>query len=170
MAANMGWVDVAMVALLALSMVVGLMRGFVFELLSLAGWFAAYFSSLWFTPLLQPYISIGAPGSTLNYGVSFACMFVVSLIVWGLCARLVRALIRSTPLSVVDRLLGLLFGSLRGLVVLMVVATLVSSSPLARSMAWQQSQGAIWLNAAVKAVKPQFMKTTPQPGSVPSST
>ena len=38
---DIGWVDIAIVVFLLLSVVVGLMRGFVFELLSLAGWFAA---------------------------------------------------------------------------------------------------------------------------------
>jgi membrane protein required for colicin V production len=160
---NLHWVDMAMLALLVISMLVGLMRGFVFELLSLAGWFAAYFSSLWFTPMAQPYIGVGAPSSTLNYGVSFACVFLASLIVWGLCARLVRALIRATPLSSFDRLLGLAFGLLRGMVVLLVVATVVSSSPLARTAGWQQSQGAIWLNSAVQVLKPSINKALPSP-------
>jgi membrane protein required for colicin V production len=55
-------------AFLVLSVLVGLMRGFVFELLSLAGWFAAYFVGLWWTPSFQPHVHVGAPGSTLNYG------------------------------------------------------------------------------------------------------
>ena len=50
MAIDLGWVDIALAFFLALSVMVGLLRGFVFELLSLAGWFAAYGVGLWLTP------------------------------------------------------------------------------------------------------------------------
>lgn len=156
MAFDVGWVDIGLAVFLALSVVVGLLRGFVFELLSLAGWFAAYFAGRWFTPQWQAYIHIGEPGSALNYGVTFACVFLAALVLWSLAARLLRALIRATPLSPIDRLLGAGFGLLRGLVVLLVVATVVGVSPLAKSMAWQQSQGAVWLNALLEGLRPVF--------------
>jgi membrane protein required for colicin V production len=165
MAVDLGWVDIAFAAFLALSVVVGLLRGFVFELLSLAGWFAAYFVGLWFTPSFQPYIHVGAPGSTLNYGTTFACVFIVTLIVWSLGARLVRALIRATPLSPIDRLLGAGFGFVRGLVVLLVVATVVGISPWGRSPAWQRSQGVAWLNGVLHELKPMFINDVSQPRS-----
>ena len=159
---DIGWVDIGLLVFLALSIIVGLMRGFVFELLSLAGWFAAYFAGRWLTPLAQPYIHIGEPGSTLNYGATFACVFLAALVIWSLAARLVRALIRATPLSPVDRLLGAGFGLLRGLVVLLVVAIVVSVSPLAKSAAWQRSQGAVWLNAVLQELRPVFTNEVSQ--------
>jgi membrane protein required for colicin V production len=157
MTIDLGWVDIALIAFLAVSVVVGLMRGFVFELLSLAGWFAAYFAARWLTPACAPHMPIGAQGSALNYGATFACVFLVVLVVWSLVARLIRALIRATPLSPVDRLLGAGFGLARGLVVLLVVATIVGVSPLASSVAWRHSQGAIWLNALLEGLRPMFI-------------
>src|SRR5439155_15501533 len=106
MANDLGWVDIGLAAFLALSVIVGLMRGFVFELLSLAGWFAAYFAGLWLTPMFQSHIPIGGPGSGLNYGATFASVFLAALVIWSLAARLLRLLIRATPLSAFDRLLG----------------------------------------------------------------
>ena len=156
MAIDIGWVDIGLLAFLALSVVVGLIRGFVFELLSIIGWFAAFFAGRWLTPLAQPYIHIGVPGSALNYGVTFACVFLVALVLWSLGARLVRALIRATPLSLIDRLLGAGFGLLRGLLVLLVVAAVVAVSPLAKAAAWQRSQGAVWLTALLQELRPVF--------------
>ena len=151
---GLAWVDVGLLAFLALSMLVGVMRGFVFELLSLAGWFAAYFAARWGALSVQPHIPVSPPGSALNYGVAFACVFIAALVVWGLVSRLVRALIRATPLSPVDRVLGAGFGVLRALVVLLIAATVVGMSPLAKSPAWQQARGAVWLQALLQELRP----------------
>lgn len=156
MAIDLGWVDIGLAAFLLLSIIIGLARGFVFELLSLAGWFAAYFAGLWLTPMFVDDIHIGAPGSTLNYGVTFACVFFAALVVWSLVARLLRALIRATPLSAFDRLLGAGFGCVRGLLVLLVLATVVGISPWGQSTAWQHSQGATWLNVVLQELRPVF--------------
>ena len=50
MDASLGWVDWAFLGVLCLSAVVGLVRGLVFEVLSLLGWVAAYFAAQWFAP------------------------------------------------------------------------------------------------------------------------
>jgi membrane protein required for colicin V production len=163
---DLGWVDIGLAAFLLLSVLVGLMRGVVFELLSLVGWFVAYFVALWLTPMAVEFIHIGAPGSTLNHVVAFAVVFLVALVVWSIGARLVRALIRATPLSPLDRLLGAGFGFVRGLVVLLIVATVVGISPWGRSPAWQTSQGVVWLNAVVHELRPLFTNDlSPQPSS-----
>ncbi len=140
--AQIGWVDAALLAVLALSVIVGLLRGFVFELLSLAGWIAAWFAAQWFAPVAAPYVPVGAPGSALNLGVAFAVVFVLALIVWAIAARLIRLVIRATPLSLPDRALGALFGALRGGVLLLAVAAVVALTPAVRSAAWQHSRGA----------------------------
>ena len=159
------WLDIGLLVFLALSMLIGLMRGFVFELLSLAGWFAAYFAARYGTPELQPYLHIGEAGSSLNYAASFACVFLVALVVWSIGARLVRALIRATPLSPIDRLLGAGFGLVRGLVVLLIAVVLVGVSPWAKAAMWQQSMGVAWLNAVVHELRPLFTNDVSQPPS-----
>jgi membrane protein required for colicin V production len=151
---HLGWIDIALLAVLAASMLFGLLRGLLFEVLSLAGWVAAYLIAQFATPALQPYIHIGDAGSGLNHGVTFACAFIVALIVWGIAARLVRLLVRATPLSAIDRLLGAGFGLARGVLVLLVVATVVGLTPLREAPAWQSSEGAAWLNAALQGIKP----------------
>ena len=151
---DIGWVDLLLLGALALSVIVGLVRGFVFEVLSLLGWVAAYFAAQWLTPELAPHLPVGAPGSPLNLGAAFACTFIAALIAWGLAAKLVRLLIRATPLSLVDRGLGATFGLARGLVVLLAIATVVALTPGVNSPAWQQSRGALWLNDALLELRP----------------
>jgi membrane protein required for colicin V production len=151
---QIGWVDLALVAVLLLSVIVGLARGVVFELLSLAGWVAAWFAAQWLAPQVAPHVPVGATGSALNHGAAFALAFIAALIVWGLAARLVRLLIRATPLSPLDRLLGALFGFVRGVVLLLAVATVVGFTPLVKTAAWQQSRGAAILNAVLQGLLP----------------
>ena len=150
----MQWVDIVLASLLGLSVIVGLVRGFVFEVLSLLGWFVAYFAARWFAPDVAPHLPVGTPGSGINHAAAFAAVFVAALLVWALSARLVRLLIHATPLSLPDRLLGAVFGLLRGLVLLLAAATVISLTPLSKSAAWQASQGAQWLQAALDGLRP----------------
>jgi membrane protein required for colicin V production len=151
---SLGWVDLTLLAVLALSILVGLLRGLVFEVLSLIGWVVAYFAAQWLGPEVAPFVPIGSPGSALNHGAAFALTFVAALIVWGLAARLVRLLISTTPLSVPDRVLGAGFGALRGMVLLLAVATVVALTPAVRSPAWRTSQAAAWLDLMLQELKP----------------
>jgi membrane protein required for colicin V production len=159
---SLGWVDWALAAVLAISIVVGLWRGLVFEVLSLVGWVAAYIAAQVLTPTVAPMLPVGAPGGALNQGAAFALVFVLALIVWALASRLLRMVIHATPLQMVDRVLGGGFGLLRGAVMLLAVATVVSLTPAARSPAWQHSQGAAWLGAMLQGLKPVLPESLAQ--------
>ena len=148
------WLDWTLLAVLAASVVVGLVRGFVFECLSLAGWVAAWFAAQWVAPQWAPYVPVGSVGSGLNLSVAFVIAFVLALVVWTLLARLVRMIVHATPLSIPDRALGALFGMLRGAVLLLAVATVVSLTPASQSQGWRASQGARWLSVALASLKP----------------
>ena len=154
--AHIGGLDWALLAVLLLSVIVGLWRGLVFELLSLAGWVAAFIAAQWFAPTVAPWLPLGTPGSALNFALAFAVTFVVALLIWAMASKLVRLLIHATPLQPIDRLLGAVFGLVRGLVLLLVVTTLVLLSPARSSAAWKQSQGAAWLTALFHGLKPML--------------
>lgn len=151
---QLSWLDWTLLAVLVLSVVIGLVRGFVFECLSLAGWVVAWFAAQWCAPWLSMYLPIGAPASPLNLGAAFALAFIAALALWGLSAKLIRLLIHATPLSVPDRLLGAGFGILRGVVLLLAVATVVGLTPAAQSRAWREARGARWLQQTLVALKP----------------
>jgi membrane protein required for colicin V production len=151
---EIGWVDVAMLALIALSALAGAVRGLTYEVLSLLAWVAAWFAGLWLGPLLAPHLPIGAPGSALNGIAAFACAFLVVLIIAGLAARAVSALVGKTLLRPLDRLLGALFGVARGVLVLLALAIVVSYTPAESSAAWRASHGAVWLNAILRELVP----------------
>ena len=148
------WIDWSLLAVLAVSVVVGLVRGFVFEVMALMGWIVAWFGSQYLAREVSSYIPVGEPGSAGNMAVAYVLCFVGILLVWALMARLVRMLIHATPLSVPDRLLGAGFGLLRGGVLLLALATVVALTPAAQSKPWQRSEGARWMDAALAGLKP----------------
>ncbi len=153
---TLGTVDLVLLGVLALSAVVGVWRGLVFELMSLFGWVVAYVAAQAFSPQVGAYIPLGTPGSAMHQAFAFFATFVGSLLVWALLARLVRMAIQATPLTVPDRLLGGGFGLLRGLVVLLAVATLVAFTPAARSPSWTESRGAGLLGLLLQGLKPML--------------
>ncbi len=150
----LSWVDWTLIAVLAVSVVVGLVRGLIYECLSLAGWVVAWFAAQWTAPQLAPRIPLGAPGSAPNLGVAFAIAFVLAILIWSLLAKLIRMVIHATPLSLPDRVLGAGFGLLRGGVLLLAVATVVALTPAAQSSPWLDSRGARWLQQTLHALKP----------------
>jgi membrane protein required for colicin V production len=154
LAPQLGWVDWALLAVLVVSVVVGLWRGLVFEVLSLVGWVVAFIAAQAFAPGVAAVLPIGAPGSALNLGAAFALIFVLALVIWALGSRLMRLLIHATPLQPVDRVLGGVFGLVRGAVLLLAAATVVLLSPARASAAWQQSHGAAWMVTALQGLRP----------------
>lgn len=167
---GLGTVDVLLLATVVVSAVVGIWRGLVFEAASLVGWLVAYgVARLCAQPFADhPWLVEavgGAWGPEVRYGIAFAVAFVLSLMVWALLARLLQRLIHATPLAWPDRLGGLVFGLLRGVVLLLALATLVSWTPWAKHSAWQSSRGCVWLEWILEGLKPFWSS-----GSTPFST
>ncbi|HET9823399.1 MAG TPA: CvpA family protein [Burkholderiaceae bacterium] len=150
----LGWVDWALLAVLVLSVAVGVWRGLLFEVLSLLGWLAAYIAAQFAGPVLAAWLPVGQAGGALNQAAGLVAAFVLALLLWALMSRLLRTLVHATPLQMADRVLGALFGLLRGAVLLLVAATVVSLTPAVRSPAWQDSRGAVWLGALLHGLKP----------------
>ena len=152
--AAVGWLDWTLLAVLLVSIAVGLWRGFVFEALSLAGWVVAWIAAHWGAPRLAPHLPVGTPGGALNHAAALAAAFLAVLLAWALLARLVRLALRASPLSAVDRALGAGFGLLRGAVLLLALASVVLMTPARHSASWRDSRGALWLDAALLTLKP----------------
>jgi membrane protein required for colicin V production len=150
----LGWIDWLLLGVLAVSVLLGLARGFVFEAMALAGWVVAWFAAQWAAPFVAPWLPLAAPDSPLALAAGFVVAFGAVVIVWSLLARLVRLLVRATPLTFADRMLGAGFGFARGAVVLLALATAVEHTPAAQSSLWRASAGASMLGAALRGLKP----------------
>ena len=152
----MAWLDIGLLGVLAFSVVVGLIRGLVYEMLSVVVWVGAYFAAQWASPWTARFLPLGEQGSALNYGAAFVLSFVAALVMFGLVAQLVRVLVRKTSLSLTDRAFGAVFGALRGVLLLLVCTTIVSATPLSRTPEWRGSQGVQWLAMLLHGITPML--------------
>lgn len=134
-------IDLVLVAVVLLSVLLGVMRGALLEVLSLAGWLAAWLVAQWFGDDVAALLPVGRPGSTLNLGAGYVACFILALLVWRLLSWLVHQIMRASPLSGMDRVLGAGFGLLRGLLLVLMLVMLVDLTPLARAESWRQSVG-----------------------------
>jgi membrane protein required for colicin V production len=112
----MTWVDLAVLAVLAVSALLAFMRGLVREVLGLAAWVGAIFAGVWALPRVRPQFQHWLGASPWIDPIAFGAVFILSLIVLLLASRWISALVRASPISGLDRTLGLVFGLVRGAV------------------------------------------------------
>lgn len=156
----MALTDWILLGVLLASMVVGLWRGLVYEVLSLAGWVAAFVVAQWLAPDvvgLLPFIK-GAPAS-VQYAVAFAVVFVVTVFVAGLVSWLIKKLVETVGLRPVDRTLGGVFGLARGVVLLLALTVVLQLTGLSRDAWWSTAQGPVWLEVVLTGLKPLLPQT-----------
>ena len=153
-AASVSTIDWVLLAVLVLSLLVGLWRGLVFEVLSVLGWIAAFFLAQWFAPDVAALLPMSSASQSIRYAAGFVLTFIVAVFVAGLLASLLKKMVAAVGLRPVDRLLGGVFGLVRGVVLLLAASVAISMTPLKDSLWWQQSTGAPILSAALKGLKP----------------
>jgi membrane protein required for colicin V production len=147
-------VDWILLAVLALSLLLGLWRGIVQQVLSLAGWVAAFYVSQMYAPMAAAWLPMEGSSQMLRYAAGFVVVFVAVLVATVLVSFVVKKLISAVGLGPLDRLLGSLFGLMRGVVILLAVTVLVGMTPMRETLAWKQAQGAQWLQQFLHVLKP----------------
>jgi membrane protein required for colicin V production len=146
--------DWILLAVLGFSMLIGLMRGIVQEVLSLAGWVAAFYLAQYYAPSMAQWLPMQGSSEILRFAAGFVVVFVGVLIAQAFITGVIKKMLSVVGLGLIDRLLGSLFGALRGIVILLAVTLLVGMTPMRESEAWQQSQGSKWLRALLHVCKP----------------
>lgn len=122
---NIAILDGVVIAVILISAILAMIRGFVREVLSIAAWVAAAILAYLFYPEVLPYVTQHVTTQeTLAIALSAAAIFLVALIVVSIITMKISDFVMDSPVGVLDRLLGLAFGAARGLL-LVVVATIV---------------------------------------------
>lgn len=150
----MSWLDWALLAVLLVSALLGLWRGLVYEVLSVAGWVVAFLLAQAYAAEVGAWLPLQGAAPSLRLAAGFVAVFIAGAFAGGLLAWLVKKLVESVGLRPVDRVLGAAFGLIRGLVILLAVAVVVNMMPLKAQDWWQDSRLAQALTASVHSVKP----------------
>ena len=117
----MHWIDILVIGTLLISGAFAYARGFVHEVLSIAGWVGAVFATLYGTPVLEnftlqfiedPFIA------TMATGIS---VFIATLVILSITTRRISHGVKESALGPLDRALGFLFGLLRGAAIVALV-------------------------------------------------
>jgi len=152
----MNWTDCIILGVLALSVLIGLFRGLISEVLSLVIWIAAFWMAWAFGPVVSAHLEHIISMPTLRYCVGYGVCFVTVLIIGALVRFAVRRLIWSTGLSGIDRMFGMVFGFVRGVLIVTLLVFLVGLTAFTREPWWQQSvllpqfqEAAAWLGQNV---------------------
>ncbi len=135
----MTWIDLVIIVVILLSTFVSLVRGFAREALSLVGWIVAFWVALTFmTRFAQLWVDV-IVDPTFRLITAFAILFVLTLLVSIVVNFFVNQIIKRTGLTNLDRFAGVLFGFLRGIVLVSVVVLLLGLTPVPRAAWWQES-------------------------------
>ena len=147
-------VDWVFVGVLVFSLLVGAWRGLMYEVISLVSWLAAFVLAQWFAPAVAQGLPISSTNEALRYGIGFVLVFVATVFAGGLIAFVVKKLLAAVGLSPADRLLGAVFGVVRGIVVLLALTVVVGMTPFKSAPWWQESEGPQWAGVALHGLKP----------------
>ncbi len=147
--------DWILLGALLTSMVVGLWRGLVYEVLSLAGWVLAFVVAQWLAPSVSAGLAfIKDASASVQYAVAFALIFVSTVLAAGLVSWLLKKLVETVGLRPVDRTLGGVFGLARGVVLLLALTVVLQLTGVSRDAWWTSAQGPVWLEVVLTGLKP----------------
>lgn len=135
----MNWADFAILAIIALSAVIGFFRGFLREVVGLATWVLAFYLAFVCAETLSPLFRQWISSGSIRIGVAFAVVFIAVLIVGAIINYILGRLVSKTGFAGTDRTVGGAFGILRGVAILVLLALLAGMTPLPRDVWWRSS-------------------------------
>lgn len=145
--------DYSVVMVVAASLLLGMWRGVVGEIIALVAWILAFLAArawgaelaLWFSAIADPALRIVA---------GWVAVFVIVLIAMALLRLVVQSLLKALGMTVTDRLLGVMFGVARGLVIVLAFVAVGGMTSLPKEKWWSEAYFAAPLETAVLASRP----------------
>ena len=134
----MTWFDYGVLSVLGLSLLLGALRGLMREIVSLAGWIAAFVLATAFSGI----VAVQMPeslGPLLSGLLAFLLIFVGVLVLSGVVGLVLSLLVRAAGLGFLDRLLGAAFGIVRGMAIVLLAVLLAGLTPLPHEPFWRQA-------------------------------
>jgi membrane protein required for colicin V production len=144
--------DYVFLAIIGLSVLISIMRGFVREVLSLAGWVIAFLVARAYCLELAQVLPAAIPGEPLRILAAFLILFLAVLLVSSLLGIALSLLFRQVGLNWLDRMLGALFGLARGGIIAVVLVLIGGLTSLPQDARWRNAMFSAPLEAIVMSV------------------
>jgi len=131
--------DIAFVTVILLSAIIGFFRGLVREIMSLLGWIVSIWLAWVYAPRLAYLFESLLQSPDVRQAAAFVSIFLLTLVLFAVLSYLISKVITTSALKGTDRTLGILFGALRGALIVAVIVVLINSSPFAKEGWWAGS-------------------------------
>ncbi|MCB2387507.1 MULTISPECIES: CvpA family protein [Oceanospirillaceae] len=135
----MAVIDWVILAVLAVSSLISLKRGFVKEALSLASWIAAFIIARLFSGNLATLLDGVVETNSVRWILAFVILFAGTVTIGAMVNHLLVEMVRMTGLGGTDRVFGMVFGLIRGLVVLVAIVYGLQFTLVPQDAWWQDS-------------------------------
>jgi membrane protein required for colicin V production len=155
----MTWVDYAVIAVMAVSILWGAYRGIIREVVSLGAWVIAFLAANLFAGPFAQYAPQSIERPELRVLAAFVAVFLAALIVTTLAGLILSRIAKAVGLGGVDRTLGALFGVARGALIVLALALLAGLTRLPEDSAWRNSLSGPRMARAALALKPWLPPT-----------
>lgn len=147
--------DYVVMAIVAASVLLGVWRGVVGEVIALVAWVLAFFAAKWWGSEVAQVVFAGVIADpALRIVAAWVTVFVVVLVLMALLRLAVNGLLKALGLSLTDRLLGVIFGLARGLLIVLVLVAVGGMLSMAKEKWWSDAYFSAPLETAVLAGKP----------------
>ena len=146
--------DYVVIGIVTVSLLLGLWRGVVGELVALAAWGIGIFAGIEHGGAAGQAIFAGITDPTMRLLAGCATVFVGVLLAMSLIGMVVRSMVKALGLTLSDRLLGALFGFVRGMLMIIVLVGLGGMTSAPKQEWWKSATLAAPLETVVLATKP----------------
>lgn len=149
----MNGLDLLVLGVVAVSSVAGVMRGLVREVFSLGAWVLAFAFAKSLAPFVAPMVP-GVESEALRYFAAIVVVFVVILVAASLSGTALSGMVKWIGLAFYDKFMGLVFGALRAVVIVLLLTLLAGLTALPQTHLWQEALIREQLESGARMVMP----------------
>lgn len=145
--------DFVLLAILAISIVLGLLRGLLKEVLSLVAYASAFLAAIWWGPNVSEWSAQWITQPFVSMALAYLGVFIAVLLTIGFINMTLSALLSKTGLTPADHGLGAMFGLVRGILFVLVLVILAGYTPLPEEPWWKNAMFSKQVVGAVQQIK-----------------